>query len=166
VLSLTWPLLGLKAGLASVITSVFIASTQGELKPDYEAMSFTVPTIVAAAVQGSPPNGGNSIVPKWNGPDKTAVRVQAILYSSLCASVTVAFVAMLGLQWLTHYAKPERGSSIDPIRNRKLKMDGMDAWRLTSFWIACPSYCTRLSSSSVVAFRTTYSSSTRPLPVS
>ena len=102
---------------------------QDDLKPNYEAMSFAVLTIVAAAVQGTPSNGGESIVPRWNGPDKAVVRVQAILYSSLCASITVAFIAMLGLQWLTHYSKPERGSSIDSIRNRKLKMDGMDAWR-------------------------------------
>ena len=101
---------------------------QDDLKPDYEAMSFTVLTVVAAAVQGSPSNGSESIIPKWNGPDKTIVRVLAILYSSLCVSITVAFIAMLGRQWLTHYAKPERGSSIDTIRNRKLKMDGMDAW--------------------------------------
>jgi len=110
-----------------VITSVFIANMQDELKPDYDAMSFTVLTIVAAAVQGTPLNG-DSTIPKWNGPDKTVVRVQSILYSSLCASITVVFIAMLGLQWLTHYAKPERGSSIDSIRNRKLKMDGMDMW--------------------------------------
>lgn len=113
--------------MVSVITSVFIVNVQNDLKPDYEAMSFTVLTIVAAAVEGTP-NGSNSIVPKWNGPDKTVVLAQAILYSSLCASITVAFVAILGRQWLTHYAKPERGSSIDTLRNRKLKMDGMDAW--------------------------------------
>lgn len=111
-----------------MVTSVFIANTQNDLKPDYDAMSFTVLTIVAAAVQGMPPDGG-AVIPKWNGPDETIVRVQAMLYSSLCASITAAFVAMLGLQWLAHYAKPERGSSIDTIRNRKLKMDGMDAWR-------------------------------------
>ena len=127
---LTWPFLEFKAGLTSVVTSVFIASMQNELKPDYEAMSFTVLTIVAAAVQGNPSNGADSVIPTWSGPDETIVRVQAILYSSLCASITVAFVAMLGRQWLTHYAKPERGSSIDTIRNRKLKMDGMDAWRV------------------------------------
>jgi hypothetical protein len=113
-----------------VVTSVFIASMQNDLKPDYEAMSFAVLTVVAAAVQGAPSNGGDPIIPKWNGPSKAVVRVQAILYSSLCASITVAFIAMLGRQWLTHYAKPERGSSIDTIRNRKLKMDGMDAWRV------------------------------------
>ena len=113
-----------------MVTSVFIASMQNDLKPDYEAMSFAVLTIVAAAVQGAPSNGSDPIIPKWNGPSKAVVRVQAILYSSLCASITVAFIAMLGRQWLTHYAKPERGSSIDTIRNRKLKMDGMDAWHV------------------------------------
>jgi len=120
--------LEIKAGLASVITSVFIASMQDELKPDYETMNLILLTVVAAAVQGSPSNGGKSVIPKWNGPDKTIVRVLAILYSSLWISSTVAFIAILGRQWLTRYAKPERGSSINTIRNRKLKMDGMDAW--------------------------------------
>ena len=101
---------------------------QSELKPDYEAMSFTVLATVVTALQGTPSNGSDFTIPTWNGPDRTATRVLAILYSSLCASVTVAFIAILGRQWLTHYAKPERGLSIDTIRNRKLKMDGMDAW--------------------------------------
>ena len=101
---------------------------QSELKPDYEAMNFIVLTTVAATLQGTPSNGSGSTIPTWNGPDRTVIRVLAILYSSLCASITVAFIAMLGRQWLTHYAKPERGLSIDTIRNRKLKMDGMDAW--------------------------------------
>jgi len=111
-----------------VVTSVFIASMQNELKPDYEAMSFTVLTTVAATLQGTSSNGSDPIIPRWNGPDKTVIRVLAILYSSLCASTTVAFIAMLARQWLTHYAKLERGPSIDTIRNRKLKMDGMDTW--------------------------------------
>ena len=101
---------------------------QNELRPDYEAMSLAVLTTVAATLQGTPSDSGGSDIPKWNGPDKTVVHVLAILYSSLCASTTVAFIAMLGRQWLTHYAKPGRGSSIETIRNRKLKMDAMDVW--------------------------------------
>lgn len=124
MLSLTWLPLDPQAGLASVATSVFIASMQDELKPNYEAMSFTV----LATVYGTPPDGSDSTIPQWNGPDKTVVRALAILYSSLFASATVAFVGILGRQWLTHYAKPERGSSIENLRNRKMKMDGMDTW--------------------------------------
>ena len=112
-----------KAGLLSAVTAVFIVNIQSGLKPDYAEMSFAVLQVVA----GTAPASSGS--PQWNGPDKTVVRVQAILYSSLCASFTAAFVAILGRQWLNHYAKPERGSSIDSIRNRKLKMDGMDIWR-------------------------------------
>ena len=103
-----------KAGLLSAVTAVFIVDVQNGLRPDYE--------IVAGTVLAS--NG----ITQWNGPGKAVVRVQAILYSSLCASFTAAFVAILGRQWLNHYATPERGSSIDSIRNRKLKMDGMNAW--------------------------------------
>jgi hypothetical protein len=101
---------------------------QHELKSDYEAMSFTVLTTVSATFQGTLSDSSDSTTPKWNGPDKTVVRVLAILYSSLFASIAVAFVAILGRQWLTHYAKPEHGSSIDTLRSRKLKMDGMDTW--------------------------------------
>ena len=113
--SVTLTTRGLKAGLLSAVTSV-------GLWPDYEEANFAVLQVVAGAV----PVGSG--VPKWNGPDKAIVRVQAILYSSLCASFTAAFVAILGRQWLYHYAKSERGSSIDSIRNRKLEMDGMNAW--------------------------------------
>ena len=102
---------------------MFIVDVQSALRPDYEQMSFAVLQVVA----GQAPAG--STVPQWNGPDNAVVRVQAILYSSLCASFTVAFIAILGRQWLNHYGKPERGSSIESIRNRKLKMDGMDTWR-------------------------------------
>lgn len=114
---------GLKAGLLSAVTAVFIVDIQKELKPDYEKMSFALLQVMAGTVSAE------GVAPQWNGPDKAVVRVQAILYSSLCASFTAAFVAILGRQWLNHYAKPERGSSIELIRNRKLKMDGMDDWR-------------------------------------
>ena len=115
-----------------MVTSVFIVDIQSELRPDYEEMSFAVLQVVAGAASIE---GG---IPRWNGPDQAVVRIQAILYSSLCASFTVAFVAILGRQWLNQYAKPERGSSIDSIRNRKLKMDGMDSWRFSIIMDSLP----------------------------
>lgn len=111
-----------KAGLLSAVTAVFIVDIQSGLRPDYDQMNFAVLQVVAGTVPAS------SGIPQWNGPERAVIRVQAILYSSLCASFTAAFFAILGRQWLNRYATPERGSSIDSIRNRKLKMDGMDAW--------------------------------------
>jgi len=62
-------------------------------------------------------------------PDPTVVHVQAILYSSLAASLLAAFVAMLGKQWLDCYAQVEmRGSVIDRSRHRQRKMNGMVTW--------------------------------------
>ena len=100
---------------------LFIVDIQSELRPDHEQMSFAVQVVAGAASVG----GG---IIQWNGPDQAVVRVQAILYSSLCALFTVVFITIfMGLQWLNHYARPERGLSIDSIRNRKLRMDGMDS---------------------------------------
>ena len=58
----------------------------------------------------------------------TSVLIVVIPYSSPCASFTAAFVAISGRQWLNHCTEPERGSSIDPIQIRKLKVDRMDSW--------------------------------------
>lgn len=67
----------------------------------------------------------------WTGPDPTLVQVQAILFSSLAASLLSAFVAMLGKQWLNRYSQVEHGSLIDRGRNRQRKMDGMATWHFS-----------------------------------
>ena len=66
---------------------------------------------------------------QWVGPDRTLVHTQAILFSSLAASLLAAFVAMLGKQWLNRYSQVEmRGSPMDRSRDRQRKMNGMDNW--------------------------------------
>lgn len=69
---------------------MFTVDIQSELRPDYEQMSFAVLQVVAmtAFVEGG--------IPRWNGQGQAVVRVQVILYSSLCASFIAAFVAILG----------------------------------------------------------------------
>ena len=71
--------------------SVLVVDIQNELRPDYEQMSFAVQVIAGATSA----EGG---IPRWNGPDQAAIRVQAILYLSLRASFTAAFVTILGGQ--------------------------------------------------------------------
>lgn len=85
--------------------------------------------IVASSALGNTPTGANATLPEWNGPDRNIVHVQAILYSSLSASLLAAFIATLGKQWLNRYASVERGSIIDRGRRRKRKMDGMVTWK-------------------------------------
>jgi len=92
-------------------------------------MNHALLKIVASAALGNIPTGADAAFPQWNGPDSTTVHVQAILYSSLAASLLSAFIAMLGKQWLNRYAWVDmRGSIIDRSRHRQRKMDGMDTW--------------------------------------
>ena len=94
-------------------------------------MSYGLLRIVASASIGNVPTDAdtNAAFASWDGPDPIAVRVQAILYSSLAASLLAAFVAMLGKQWLNRYAQVEmRGSVIDRSRHRQRKMNGMVTW--------------------------------------
>ena len=92
-------------------------------------MNHTLLRIVASAALGNIPTGPDAALPEWKGPDSTIIHVQAILYSSLSASLLAAFVAMLGKQWLNRYASVEHGSVIDRGRQRMRKMDGMVTWR-------------------------------------
>ena len=111
------------------MTSAFIIDVQSKLEPDFEEMNHTLLKIVASAALGTIPTGVDASFPKWDGPDSTIVHVEAILYSSLSASLLAAFVAMLGKQWLNRYASVEHGSVVDRGRQRKRKMDGMVTWR-------------------------------------
>ena len=92
-------------------------------------MSFALLKIIANAQLGHIPTGAAADFPVWKGPDSSVVRVQAILYSSLAASLLAAFLAMLGRQWLSRYASVDHGSIIDRGRQRKRKMDGMVNWK-------------------------------------
>jgi hypothetical protein len=111
------------------VTSAFIIDVQSNLQPDFQQMSYTLLTIIARASLGNVPTGADATFPQWTGPDPTIVHVQAILYTSLAASLLAAFIAMLGKQWINRYAQVEmRGSVIDRSRDRQRKMNGMVTW--------------------------------------
>ena len=60
---------------------------------------------------------------------RTIVHVQAILFTSLGASLFSAFLAMLGKQWLTRSDPSDmRRSVVERSRNRQRKLDGIVAW--------------------------------------
>src|ERR1700679_2090168 len=68
-------------------------------------------------------------LPKWTGPPRAIVDVQAILFASLTASLFSAFLAMLGKQWLNRYSSTDvRGTAIECSQNRQRKLDGVIAW--------------------------------------
>ena len=93
-------------------------------------MSYELLKIIARTSLGKTPTGSDAAFPQWTGPDPAIVHVQAILYSSLAASLLAAFIAMLGKQWLNRFAQVKMSGSIaDRSRNRVRKLDGMVTWR-------------------------------------
>ena len=60
-----------------------------------------------------------------------AVRAQAILFASLALTILVAFVAVLGKQWIAYYTRASTwGSIVDREKERHLKFVGLQKWRL------------------------------------
>ena len=120
----------MQSGLFSAVTSAFIIDLQSELKPDYEGMNNTLLEMLLNATTGSLPAGSAASVPRWSGPDPVIVRVQCILYATLCATLLAAFLAMLGKQWLNRYRQNEtRGSTVDRSRVRERKLTGIETWK-------------------------------------
>ena len=108
--------------------SAFIIAIQTQLRPDYTQLNYDVLWMMARSGGLNAPPKPSSDSP-WTGPDPNLVNVQAILFSSLAASLLAAFVAMLGKQWLSRYSHVDmRGSLIDRSRDRQRKMNGMDSW--------------------------------------
>ena len=72
-------------------------------------------------------------IPQWSGPPHTVVRVQAMLYTSLAASLLAAFLAMLGKQWLNRYISTGmQGTVMERSQNRQRKLDGIVTWYFDS----------------------------------
>jgi len=64
----------------------------------------------------------------WIGPPPEIVTVQSLLYASLATSLFVAFLAMLGKQWVNRYLRNRGGSAADKSRERQRKLDGLEEW--------------------------------------
>ena len=111
---------------------------QGQIRPDYNQMSFTVLTMLLNATSGT---SDHPPIPTWPGPDPSIVRVQSILFSSLASALLAAFMAMLGKQWLNLHVV---GSFIHRNRHRELKMRGMIAWRF-KFVMECLPFIMQIS---------------------
>jgi len=119
-----------QSGLFSAVTSAFIIDVQSDLKPDYQEMNNRLLEMLLNATTGILPAGSAASVPRWAGPDPVIVKVQSILYATLCATLLASFIAMLGKQWLNRYRQNEtHGSAVDRSRVRERKLNGIEAWK-------------------------------------
>jgi hypothetical protein len=73
--------------------------------------------------------GDTPSLPRWTGPPRAMIQVQAMLYASFAASLLSAFLAMLGKQWLNRYTSTDmRGTGIERSQNRQRKLHGIVTW--------------------------------------
>ncbi|KAJ7857879.1 hypothetical protein B0H13DRAFT_1446131, partial [Mycena leptocephala] len=87
------------AGLFSAVTSAFIILVQPDLQPNPPEMDQALLRILIHAVNGSVFSESDILLPKWTGPPVIIVVVQSLLYISLCSTLLVALLAVLGRQW-------------------------------------------------------------------
>ena len=128
-----------QAGLFSAVTSAFINQVDSQLRPDSGDDTAALLRILLYKMDNT--TFGNEVptLPQWTGPPPAMVHVQAILFSSLFASLLSAFLAMLGKQWLNRYVSTDnRGSAIDRCQNRQRKLDGIVAWYFDSVMESLP----------------------------
>jgi len=118
-----------QAGLFSAVTSAFIIDVQSQLQPDTGEETTALLRVLIHKIDNATFGDDTPTIPQWNGPPHTTVQVQALLYTSLAASLLSAFLAMLGKQWLNRYASTDlRGTAIERSQNRQRKLDGIVAW--------------------------------------
>ncbi|KAJ6544120.1 hypothetical protein B0H19DRAFT_1238652 [Mycena capillaripes] len=110
------------AGLFSAVSSAFIIQVQPELQLDPSAMMLA---ILVQNMTGTAPT-----MMSQTGPPTITVVAQSILYFSLFATLLAALLAVLGKQWLLHYASVgERGTIEERGLERQRKFDGLRRWK-------------------------------------
>jgi len=111
------------------VTSAFIIHVQPQLQPDPNNETAALLRVLIHKIDNTTFGDDVPAVPRWSGPPRTIVQVQAILYASLATSLFSAFLAMLGKQWLNRYTSIDtRGSPIERSQNRQLKHNGIVTW--------------------------------------
>ena len=104
----------------SAVASAFIIQVDSQLQPDPGDETAALLRILIYKIDNTTFGDEVPSLPQWTGPPRAVVYVQAILFSSLAASLLSALLAMLGKQWLNRYASSDlRGSAIERSQNRQ-----------------------------------------------
>ena len=121
------------------MTSAFIIEVDSQLQPDPADETAALLRVLIYKIDNTTFGNDVPTLPQWNGPPRTLVHVQAILFTSLAASLFSAFLAMLGKQWLNRYQSTDmRGTAIERSWNRQRKLDGINAWYFDAMMESLP----------------------------
>ena len=122
------------------MTSAFIIEVNSQLQPDSNRETAALLRVLIHKIDSTTfGDDVPTLPPQWTGPPHTIIQVQAILYTSLAASLFSALLAMLGKQWLNRYMSADmRGTVIERNQNRQQKLNGIVTWCFDSVMESLP----------------------------
>jgi len=114
--------------LFSAVTSAFIVQIIPALQPN--PIDLTNVLLLRILQQNTSFGGTNPLAPVSNTPI-SIVRAQSILFASLSLTLFVAFISVLGKQWILYYTRVTSwGNIADRGKERQDKLLGLQKWGL------------------------------------
>ena len=110
----------------SAVTSTFIVQATPGLQPN--PTDLTNVLLLQILRQNASYGGAEPLAPVSNIPI-SIVRAQSILFTSLSVTLFVAFIAVLGKQWILYYTRVTTwGNIVDRGKERQAKLLGLQKW--------------------------------------
>ena len=117
-----------QAGLFSAVTSAFIVQINPELQPN--PADLTNALLLRILQQNASFDGIDPLTPISSVPSNV-IGAQSVLLASLSITLFVAFVAVLGKQWILYYTRVTMwGNTVDREKERHAQFVGLQKWRL------------------------------------
>jgi len=122
--------------LFSAVTSAFIVQIIPELRPG--PTDLTNVLLLRILQQNTSFDGTDPLAPISNVPIGS-LRAQSILFASLSLTLLVAFIAVLGKQWILYYTRVTTwGNIADRGKEHQVKLVGLQKWGLRLIMEALP----------------------------
>jgi len=117
-----------QAGLFSAVTSAFIVQINPELQPN--PTDLTNALLLRVLQQNTSFGGTDPLTPISSVPS-SVIGAQSVLLASLSITLFVAFVAVLGKQWILYYTRVTTwGNIVNRGKERQAKLVGLQKWGL------------------------------------
>jgi len=114
--------------LFSAVATAFIVQIIPQVRPD--PADLTNALLLRILEQNTTFGGTDPLAPISSVP-ASIIRAQAILFASLSVTLFVAFIAVLGKQWILYYTRvTSLGNIVDQGKERQAKLMGLQKWGL------------------------------------
>ena len=111
------------------MASAFIIVVHSKFRPNPTEETNALLRVIIYKMDDTASGGQVPTIPRWTGPPRMIVQVQAILLASLSASLFSAFLAILAKQWLNLCTPVDmRGTIVERSQYRQLKLGGIITW--------------------------------------